>query len=104
MTATPSSTASIAVGTTLKLAFELGSTKWTLGFTTAPAQRHGCGRSPPGIWWRGATPGVRIPLTGKFLEQLATAHTGDGRPLAVAFRTRLEHVSAWGTRPIRRRS
>jgi hypothetical protein len=23
----------------LKLAFELGSTKWTLGFTTAPAQR-----------------------------------------------------------------
>jgi transposase len=27
------------MGTTLKLAFELGSTKWTLGFTTAPAQR-----------------------------------------------------------------
>ncbi len=38
-----------------------------------------------------ATPGVRRPLTGKVLEQLATAHTGDGRPLAVAFRTRLEH-------------
>ena len=27
------------IGTTLTLAFELGSTKWTLGFTTAPAQR-----------------------------------------------------------------
>jgi hypothetical protein len=26
-------------GATLKLAFELGSTKWTLGFTTAPARR-----------------------------------------------------------------
>ena len=25
--------------TTLMLAFDLGSTKWTLGFTTAPAQR-----------------------------------------------------------------
>jgi len=40
MTATTRSTESTAViGTTLKLAFELGSTKWTLGFTTAPAQR-----------------------------------------------------------------
>jgi transposase len=39
MTATPRSTESIAVGAPLKLAFELGSTKWTLGFTTAPAQR-----------------------------------------------------------------
>jgi transposase len=38
-----------------------------------------------------ATQGVRVPLTGGFLEQLATAHTGDGRPLAVAFRRRLEH-------------
>ena len=33
------STESIAPGVTLKLAFELGSSKWTLGFTTAPAQR-----------------------------------------------------------------
>jgi transposase len=40
MTTTPRSTESTAgSGTTLKLAFELGSTKWTLGFTTAPAQR-----------------------------------------------------------------
>jgi hypothetical protein len=40
MTATPRSTEPIAVdGAGLKLAFELGSTKWTLGFTTAPAQR-----------------------------------------------------------------
>ena len=28
-----------APGTPLMLAFDLGSTKWTLGFTTAPAQR-----------------------------------------------------------------
>jgi hypothetical protein len=39
MTATPRSIESIAVGATLKLAFELESTKWTLGFTMAPAQR-----------------------------------------------------------------
>jgi hypothetical protein len=40
MTATPRSTASIAVdGASVKLAVELGSTTWTLGFTTAPAQR-----------------------------------------------------------------
>jgi hypothetical protein len=39
MTATPRSTESVAVGTTLKPAFELGSTKWTLGFTPASAQR-----------------------------------------------------------------
>jgi hypothetical protein len=40
MPATPRSTESTAgSGTTLKLAFELGSTQWTLGFTTAPAQR-----------------------------------------------------------------
>jgi transposase len=38
-----------------------------------------------------ATQGVQLPLTEGFLEQLATAQTGDGRPLAVAFRTRLEH-------------
>ena len=38
-----------------------------------------------------ATQGVRVPLTERFVEQLATAQTGDGRPLAVAFRTRLEH-------------
>ena len=39
MTATLRSTESIAVGAPLKLACELGSTTWTLGFTTAPAQR-----------------------------------------------------------------
>ena len=38
MTATPRSTQSIAVGAPLKLACELGSPKWTLGFTTAPAR------------------------------------------------------------------
>ena len=38
MTATPRSTESIAVGAPLKLACELGSTKGTLGFTTAPAR------------------------------------------------------------------
>src|SRR5262249_31776751 len=38
-----------------------------------------------------ATQGVQLPLTEGFLEQLATAQTGDGRPLAVAFRTRLGH-------------
>jgi transposase len=39
MTATTRSTECSASGATLMLAFELGSTKWTLGFTTAPAQR-----------------------------------------------------------------
>jgi transposase len=39
MTATTRVSESSAPGATLKLAFELGSTKWTLGFTTAPAQR-----------------------------------------------------------------
>lgn len=39
MTATTRSTESIAPGATLKLAFELGSRKWTLGVTTAAAQR-----------------------------------------------------------------
>ena len=38
MTATLRSTESIAVGAPLKLACELGSTTWTLGFTTAPAR------------------------------------------------------------------
>ncbi len=38
MTATPRRTECIA-DATLYMAFELGSTKWTLGFTTAPAQR-----------------------------------------------------------------
>src|SRR5918996_1471994 len=38
-----------------------------------------------------ATQGVRLPLTGDFVAQLATAQTGDGRPLPVAFRTRLDH-------------
>lgn len=215
MTATPRSTESTAViATTLKLAFELGSTKWTLGFTTAPAQRarvrtitagdlvalekeiviaktrfglpldaavrscYEAGRD--GFWlhrwlisrgvenlvvesssievnrrarraktdrldvgklltlllrWLGgerkawsvvhvpsaeaeaqrqltreidtvredrkrvrnriqgvlATQGMQLALTGRFVEQLATAHTGDGRPLAAAYRTRLEH-------------
>lgn len=39
MTATTRSQESNAGGMTLYLAFELGSTTWTLGFTTAPAQR-----------------------------------------------------------------
>jgi hypothetical protein len=39
MTATTRSTECTAPCATLMLAFELGSTKWTLGFTTAPAQR-----------------------------------------------------------------
>jgi transposase len=39
MTATTRSTECSAPGATLMLAFELGSTKWTFGFTTAPAQR-----------------------------------------------------------------
>jgi len=39
MTATTRMTESIVNGAMLYLAFELGSTKWTLGFTTAPAQR-----------------------------------------------------------------
>src|SRR5688500_18282912 len=38
MTATPRRTECIA-DATLYMAFELGSTKWMLGFTTAPAQR-----------------------------------------------------------------
>jgi hypothetical protein len=37
MTATTRSAECSAPGATLMLAFELGSTKWTLGFTTAPA-------------------------------------------------------------------
>jgi transposase len=39
MTATTRTTESNAIGVTLYVAFELGSTKWTLGFTTAPAAR-----------------------------------------------------------------
>lgn len=39
MTETTRSTESSASGATLYLACELGSTKWTLGFTVAPAQR-----------------------------------------------------------------
>jgi transposase len=39
MTTTTRSAECNALGTTLMLAFDLGSTKWTLGFTTAPAQR-----------------------------------------------------------------
>ena len=39
MTATTRSDECNAAGATLMLAFDLGSTKWTLGFTTAPAQR-----------------------------------------------------------------
>ena len=39
MTATTRTTESRANTETLYVAFELGSTKWTLGFTTAPAQR-----------------------------------------------------------------
>jgi transposase len=39
MTATTRSAECNAGGTPLMLAFDLGSTKWTLGFTTAPAQR-----------------------------------------------------------------
>jgi hypothetical protein len=39
MTATTRSTQCNAPGATLMLVFKLGRTKWTLGFTTAPAQR-----------------------------------------------------------------
>ena len=39
MTETTRSTEGRVCGVTLMLAFELGSTTWTLGFTTAPAQR-----------------------------------------------------------------
>jgi transposase len=39
MNATTRSTECSAPGASLLLAFELGSTKWVLGFTTAPAQR-----------------------------------------------------------------
>jgi transposase len=39
MTETTRSTECSVFGVTLMLTFELGSTKWTLGFTTAPAQR-----------------------------------------------------------------
>ena len=39
MTAMTRSAECNAPGTPLMLAFDLGSTKWTLGFTTAPAQR-----------------------------------------------------------------
>ena len=39
MTTTTRSAECHAAGTMLMLAFDLGSTKWTLGFTTAPAQR-----------------------------------------------------------------
>jgi transposase len=39
MTATTRSAECNALGTTLMVAFDLGSTKWTLGFTIAPAQR-----------------------------------------------------------------
>jgi transposase len=41
-----------------------------------------------GVW---ATHGVRLPLTDGFVDQLATAQTGDGRPLPAAFRARLAH-------------
>jgi transposase len=68
MTATTRTTDSTAVTKTLYLAFELGSTKWTLGFTTAPAQR----------------PRVRTIAAGdlRALEQeLLSAKTRFGLPL-----------------------
>jgi hypothetical protein len=39
MTATTRTTESTVSNSLLSLAFELGSTKWTLGFTIGPAQR-----------------------------------------------------------------
>ena len=48
MTATTRSTECSAPGATLMLAFELGSTKWTLGFTTAPRSGRACGGCAPG--------------------------------------------------------
>jgi hypothetical protein len=44
MTATTRSAECSAPGATLMVAFELGSTKWTLGFTTAPRSARACGR------------------------------------------------------------
>jgi transposase len=38
-----------------------------------------------------ATQGVRLPLSARFVTQLAGAQTGDGRPLPEAWRLRLEH-------------
>jgi transposase len=72
MTATPRSTASIAVdGASVKLAFELGSTTWTLGFTTAPAQR----------------PRVRTIAAGDLValeKEMLTARARFGLPLDAA--------------------
>ena len=49
MTETTRTTECNAAGAALYLAFELGSTKWMLGFTHAPASGRACARSPPGI-------------------------------------------------------
>jgi transposase len=37
-----------------------------------------------------ATQGIRLPLSAAFVDQLAEARTGDGRPLPAAWRSRLE--------------
>jgi transposase len=74
MTATTRSAECNAPGTTLLLAFDLGSTKWTLGFTTAPAQRPRIRTMPAGD-------------LGTLVKEIQLAKARFGLPLGAAVRS-----------------
>ncbi len=100
MTATTRSAECRAPGTTLMLAFDLGSTKWTLGFTTAPAQRPRLRTMPAGdlvtlvqeIQWRRRLDADRRPLEQPAVRPRAGAGARAGR----------RQAGAWCTCPHRR--
>ena len=74
MTATTRSAECNAPGTTLMLAFDLGSTKWTLGFTTAPAQRPRIRTMPAGD-------------LGTLVKEIQLAKARFGLPLGASVRS-----------------
>jgi transposase len=74
MTATTRSAESNAGGPTLMLAFDLGSTKWTLGFTTAPAQRPRIRTMPAGD-------------LGTLVKEIQLAKARFGLPVGAAVRS-----------------
>jgi transposase len=74
MTTTTRSAECNAGGTPLMLAFDLGSTKWTLGFTTAPAQRPRIRTMPAGD-------------LGTLVKEIQLAKARFGLPLGAAVRS-----------------
>jgi hypothetical protein len=69
MAATTRTNECSAAAVTLYLAFELGSTKWTLGFTLAPAQRPRLRAIAAGVWARSSgsvsPPSGALPAVGR---------------------------------------